>query len=63
MTIQERKKAIESFINKALPIYFMLAILAKYVVDEKYYGVYIFTVFGIWIEFFRMTSNLFGNQR
>jgi O-antigen/teichoic acid export membrane protein len=68
-TIQERKKAIESFINKALPIYFMLAIfltfLAKYVVeilvDEKYYGVYIFTTFGIWIEFFRMSSNLFGN--
>jgi O-antigen/teichoic acid export membrane protein len=68
-TIQERKKAIESFINKALPIYFMLAIfltfLAKYVVeilvDEKYYGVYVFTTFGIWIEFFRMTSNLFGN--
>ncbi|MCG3686183.1 hypothetical protein L5F35_08190 [Aliarcobacter butzleri] len=68
-TIQERKKAIESFINKALPIYFMLAIfltfLAKYVVeilvDEKYYGVYIFTTFGIWVEFFRMSSNLFGN--
>ncbi len=69
VTIQERKKAIESFINKALPIYFMLAIfltfVAKYVVeilvDEKYYGVYIFTTFGIWIEFFRMSSNLFGN--
>ncbi|MGJ0298311.1 hypothetical protein NG744_05050 [Aliarcobacter cryaerophilus] len=68
-TIQERKKAIEIFINKALPIYFMLAIfltfLAKYVVeilvDEKYYGVYVFTTFGIWIEFFRMSSNLFGN--
>ncbi len=68
-TIQERKKAIESFINKALPIYFMLAIfltfLSKYVVeilvDEKYYGVYVFTTFGIWIEFFRMSSNLFGN--
>jgi len=68
-TIQERKKAIESFINKALPIYFMLAIfltfLAKYVVeilvDEKYYDVYVFTTFGIWIEFFRMSSNLFGN--
>lgn len=68
-TIEERKKAIESFINKALPIYFMLAIfltfVAKYVVeilvDEKYYGVYVFTTFGIWIEFFRMSSNLFGN--
>ena len=68
-TIEDRKKAIESLINKVLPIYLMLAILltflAKYVVeilvDEKYYGVYIFTAFGIWIEFFRMTSNLFGN--
>ena len=68
-TIEERKKAIENLINKVLPIYFMLAILitflAKYVVeilvDEKYYGVYVFTVFGIWIEFFRMSSNLFGN--
>jgi O-antigen/teichoic acid export membrane protein len=68
-TIEERKKAIESFIDKALPVYLMLVIfltfLAKYVVeilvDEKYYGVYIFTVFGIWIEFFRMTTNLFGN--
>lgn len=68
-TVEERKKAIESFINKALPIYFMLAIfltfVAKYVVeilvDEKYYSVYIFTAFGVWIEFFRMSSNLFGN--
>lgn len=68
-TLDDRKRAIESFINKVLPIYFMLAIfltfLAKYVVeilvDEKYYGVYVFTTFGIWIEFFRMSSNLFGN--
>lgn len=68
-TLVNRKEAIEIFINKALPIYFMLAIfltfLSKYIVEilvsEKYFGVYIFTTFGIWIEFFRMTSNLFGN--
>lgn len=68
-TIEYRKKAIESLINKVLPIYLMLAIfltfLAKYVVqilvDEKYHGVYVFTAFGIWIEFFRMSANLFGN--
>lgn len=68
-TLKNRKIAIENLINKVLPIYFMLTIfitfLAKYVVeilvDEKYYGVYIFTVFGIWIELFRMSSNLFGN--
>lgn len=69
VTIEDRKKAIDSLINKVLPIYFMLALLltflAKYVVeilvDEKYYSVYIFTTFGIWIEFFRMSTNLFGN--
>jgi O-antigen/teichoic acid export membrane protein len=68
-TIEERKKAIESFIDKTLPIYLMLAIFltffAKYIVDilvdKKYYGVYKFVVFGAWIEFFRMTTNLFGN--
>ncbi|WP_170000226.1 hypothetical protein [Campylobacter sp. RM9328] len=69
VTTRERKEAIESLINKSLPIYFMLAIfltfLSKYMVeilvDKKYYGVYIFTIFGIWIEFFRISSNLFGN--
>ncbi len=67
--IQERKIAINNLINTVLPIYFMLTLfisfLAKYLVeilvDEKYHDVYIFTIFGIWIEFFRMTANLFGN--
>lgn len=68
-TLEKRKIAIEMLINKVLPIYFMLAILltflAKYVVevlvDEIYYEAYIFTAFGIWVEFFRMAANLFGN--
>lgn len=68
-TLEHRTMAINNFINKALPIYFLLALfltfLAKYVVeilvDEQYYEAYIFTVFGIWVEFFKMASNLFGN--
>jgi len=68
-SIENRKKAIDALINKVLPIYFMLAIFltftGKYVleilVDEKYYEAYLFTIFGIWIEFFRMTTSLFGN--
>jgi O-antigen/teichoic acid export membrane protein len=68
-TVTNRTKAINNFINKALPIYFLLTLfvtfLAKYLVevlvDEKFFEAYIFTVFGIWIEFFRMSSNLFGN--
>lgn len=68
-TLENRTIAINNFINKALPIYFLLALfltfLAKYVVeilvDEQYYEAYIFTVFGIWVEFFKLASNLFGN--
>lgn len=68
-TMINRKKAIDELLNKVLPIYLMLTIfltfLAKNVleilVDEKFYGAYIFTVFGIWLECFRMTTNLFGN--
>ena len=68
-TLENRTRIINSFINKALPIYFLLALfltfLAKYVVeilvDEKYFEVYIFTAFGIWVEFFRITTSLFGN--
>lgn len=67
--IEDRKKAIDNLINKVLPIYFMLAIFvsffAKYIVeilvDKKYYSVYAFVVIGIWVEFFRMSTNLFGN--
>ena len=68
-TLEIRTQAINYLINKVIPIYLMLAIfltcLSQYVVeilvDEKYYEVYIFTTFGIWVEFFRMVTNLLGN--
>ena len=55
-----------SIINYIIPIYFILAICVSFLsvylttilVDPKYHSVYIFVIFGIWIEFFRMSSNL-----
>jgi O-antigen/teichoic acid export membrane protein len=68
-TLNKRKEAIDRLINTVLPIYFMLALfltfLSKHIleilVDEKYYGAYIFMAFGVWVEFFRMSTNLFEN--
>jgi len=45
----------------AIFISFFADYIVHILLDEKYYNVYIFTIFGIWMEFFRMTSNLFGN--
>jgi len=55
-----------NIINLILPIYFFLAayvtFLAKYLiivlVDSQYASSYIFVIFGIWMEFFRMSSSL-----
>lgn len=60
------KVIFSNIINLILPIYFLLAIfisfLAMYLmtilVDTKYSSSYIFVIFGIWVEFFRMASNL-----
>ncbi|PSV86218.1 hypothetical protein, partial [Photobacterium leiognathi] len=51
-----------------LPIYFSIALvttvaiknLLPFVVGDKYYSVYVFSFFGIWIEFSRVTSNIFS---
>ncbi|WP_305842136.1 lipopolysaccharide biosynthesis protein [Photobacterium leiognathi] len=51
-----------------LPIYFSTALvttvaiknLLPFVVGDKYYSVYVFSFFGIWIEFSRVTSNIFS---
>lgn len=67
--INNRKSAIDELINKALPIYFMLTIFLTFLskdvvqilVDEKFHDAYIYAVIGIWVEFFRMTTNLLGN--
>jgi O-antigen/teichoic acid export membrane protein len=60
---------ISDIINLILPIYFLLAIFvsifAIYInsilVDNKFFDSYIFIIFGIWISFFRMSSNVISN--
>ena len=64
--IEDRTESFNWLLNIKLPMYFLLALyvtifseyLIDIVVDEEYKGVYIFTVFGIWIEFFRMMTNV-----
>lgn len=68
-TKEKRKEAINNLINTVLPTYFMLAVFLTFfakeiviiLVDEKYYSAYFFVALGIWVEFFRMTTNLLGN--
>lgn len=60
------KVVFTNTINSIIPIYFLLAVSVSFLsiyittilVDTKYHSVYIFVIFGIWIEFFRMSSNL-----
>ncbi len=60
---------ISNIINLIIPIYFLLAIFlsffASYInvilVDEQYYNSYCFIIFGAWIAFFRMSSNIISN--
>lgn len=55
-----------NIVNLILPIYFFLAVyvsfLAKYLitvlVDHQYASSFIFIIFGVWMEFFRMSSSL-----
>ena len=64
--IKDRTESFNWLLNIKLPMYFLLAlyvtIFSPYIVDilvnEKYKDVYIFTIFGIWIEFFRMFTNV-----
>jgi len=60
---------INDIFSIIFPIYFLLAIFVSFfaiyfitiVVDIKYYNSYIYTIFGIWISFFRMLTNLVSN--
>jgi len=62
-------RIISKISNLILPIYFYLAIFVTIfavhintvLVDEKYYSSYVFVIFGIWISFFRMSSNIISN--
>ncbi|WP_374980281.1 hypothetical protein PSGK_00540 [Pseudomonas solani] len=55
-----------ALINRILPLYFILAIFVSFLsvhfmvvlVGEKYSQSYVFLVFGIWAEFFRVATNL-----
>lgn len=63
-----RTKAINILLIQILPLYFALAIFLtfslKYIVQIMvspiYYESYIFAIFGAWVEFFRMSTNLLG---
>lgn len=60
------KVFFSNILNIILPIYFLLAIFVSFMamylttilVDKQYASSYIFVIFGIWIEFFRMSSGL-----
>lgn len=63
---EEFNNIFTRIINYIIPIYFILSVFVSFLavylttilVDSKYHIVYIFVIFGIWIEFFRMSSNL-----
>jgi O-antigen/teichoic acid export membrane protein len=60
---------MSNILNLIIPIYFLLAIFVSIfsiyimaiLVDVKYIDSYIYTIFGIWISFFRMSSNMLAN--
>lgn len=60
------KIIFSNIINLILPIYFLLAIFVSFtaiylttiLVDIKYTSSFVFVIFGIWVEFFRMSSSL-----
>ena len=60
------KIIFSDILNTILPIYFFVAIFVSFLsiyltiilVDIKYASSFLFVIFGIWIEFFRMSSNL-----
>lgn len=60
---QEIKNRI---ISKTIAIYLLMAIFTTYfsqhilaiLVDDKYHGVFLFLIFGIWVEFFRISSGI-----
>lgn len=63
------QNTITDILNLIIPIYLLLAIFVsflsfyfiKILVDEKYYDTYVYTIFGIWIAFFRMSANMLAN--
>jgi O-antigen/teichoic acid export membrane protein len=62
-------RMISEISNLILPVYLYLAIfvtifainIVTILIDEKYYSSYVFVIFGIWVAFFRMSSNIISN--
>lgn len=65
---KDKSKILEAYGHKCIPIYFSLAIfmsfsvenLFPFVVGLQYQSAYKFAIIGIWIEFFRVNSNIFA---
>lgn len=63
---QDFEIVFSNIINTIVPIYFLLAICVSFLaiylttilVSKEYSSSFLFVIFGIWIEFFRMSSNL-----
>lgn len=68
-TKDERTKAWNNMAKQIVPIYILAAfftismsqVLINILVDEKFHDVYIYTIFGVGIEFFRVMTNLLIN--
>ena len=64
-----RKAAWDKMAGAIIPLYLLTALfvsflarhLATVLVDVKFHDVWIFTVFGAWVEFARVTSNIFAS--
>jgi len=60
---------MSKIINLILPIYLFITIFVSFfaiyintiLVDSKYFDSYIYVVFGVWIAFFRISSNIIAN--
>ncbi|GAB4422115.1 MAG: hypothetical protein OHK0056_32990 [Bacteriovoracaceae bacterium] len=63
---QRRTIAFEDLLSKSIPVYFLVALyvtamsngITRFLTNEKYLAASLFLVFGIWINFFRMVSNV-----
>jgi len=60
---------MSDIINLIIPLYLFLSIFVSFLaifitsilVDIKFHSSYIFVIFGVWVSFFRMSSNIISN--
>ena len=64
-----RKAAWDKMAGTIIPIYLLTTLFVSFLswlivtvlVDAKFHAVWVFTVFGAWVEFARITTNIFSN--